>query len=67
MFKNFKVKDSLLNYVNKKGVFMHCLLAHRNKEVTDFVIDGKQSIVWKQAENRIYVQQGIMKYCINKK
>ncbi len=41
MFKNFKVKDSLLNYVNKKGVFMHCLLAHRNKEVTDFVIDGK--------------------------
>ena len=81
MFKNFidindfnknelekiLLNESLMNFANKKAVFMHCLLVLRNKEVTDSVIDGKQSIVWKQAENRMYVQQSIMNYCINKK
>ena len=67
LFRNFQVNDSLMNFANKKAVFMHCLPVRRNKEVTDSVIDGKQSIVWKQAENRMYVQQSIMNYCINKK
>tara|TARA_B100000686_G_C16533073_1_gene833378 strand:- start:342 stop:509 length:168 start_codon:yes stop_codon:yes gene_type:complete len=39
---------------------------NRNKEVTDSVIDGKQSIVWDQAKNRMYIQQSIMNFCIKK-
>ena len=65
LFKNYKVDKKLMNYANKRAIFMHCLPAHRNKEVTDSVIDGKQSIVWKQAENRMYVQQSILNFCIN--
>ena len=49
----------------KEAIFMHCLPAHRNEEVADSVIDGKQSVVWQQAKNRIYVQQSILNYCIN--
>ena len=44
---------------------MHCLPVHRNEEVTNSVIDGKQSVVWQQAQNRMYVQQSILNYCIN--
>ena len=44
---------------------MHCLPAHRNEEVTESVIDGKQSVVWQQAQNRMYVQQSILYYLIN--
>ena len=51
---------------NKRALFMHCLPAHRNNEVSSSVIDGKQSIIWQQARNRMYVQQSILKYCIDK-
>ena len=44
---------------------MHCLPAHRGKEVSDEVIDGAQSVVWMQAKNRTYVQQAILKYILN--
>ena len=43
---------------------MHCLPAHRNQEVTNEVMDGRQSVVWQQAQNRMYVQQSILNYLL---
>ena len=65
LFKNYQVNDKLMQYTKRETIFMHCLPAHRNEEVTDSVIDGKYSIVWQQAQNRIYIQQSILFFCIN--
>ena len=65
LFKNFQVNDNLMDCAKKEAIFMHCLPAHRNEEVTNSVIDGKKSAVWQQAQNRMYVQQSILNYCIN--
>ena len=46
------------------ALFMHCLPAHRNEEVTDSVMDGAQSVVWDEAENRLHVQKGILSWCL---
>ena len=54
----------LCNTQKKNAIFMHCLPAHRNEEVTDSVIDGKQSVVWQQAQNRMYVQQSILNFLL---
>ena len=64
IFKNFQVNENLLQHTHNKTIFMHCLPAHRNEEVADSVIDGKKSVVWQQALNRMYVQQSILNYCI---
>ena len=61
---DYQINEKLMKKTDKNAVFMHRLPAHRNKEVTDAVIDGKQSTVWQQAQNRIYVQQIIINYCI---
>ena len=65
IFKNFQVNENLMRHTHKKTIFMHCLPAHRNEEVVDSVIDSKKSVVWQQAQNRIYVQQSILNYCIS--
>ena len=64
ILKNFQVNENLMQHTHKKTIFMHCLPAHRNEEVVDSVIDGKKSVVWQQAQNRMYVQQSILNYCI---
>jgi ornithine carbamoyltransferase len=64
LMTDYQINEKLMKKADKNAVFMHCLPAHRNREVTDAVIDGKQSIVWQQAQNRIYVQQSIINYCI---
>ena len=64
IFKNFQVNENLMQHTHKKTIFMHCLPAHRNEEVVDAVIDSKKSVVWQQAQNRMYVQQSILNYCI---
>jgi len=63
-FKNFQINENLMQHTHKKTIFMHCLPAHRNEEVVDSVIDSKKSVVWQQAQNRMYVQQSILNYCI---
>ena len=62
--KKFQVNSEIMKQANKKAIFMHCLPAHREEEVTSRVLDGKQSIVWQQAKNRMYVQQSIMCYLL---
>ena len=50
---------------SEKAIFMHCLPVGRNEEVTNEVIDGKQSVVWTQALNRIHIQKSIINWCLN--
>ena len=65
ILKKFQVNKKIMKKAKKNAIFMHCLPAHRNEEVTDSVIDGKQSVVWQQAQNRMYVQQSILYYLLN--
>lgn len=59
-FTPYQVNSSLMKKAPKNAVFMHCLPASRGMEVTDDVIDGPQSIVWDQAENRLHVEKAIL-------
>ncbi len=60
----FRVDDALMAHAAPDALFMHCLPAHRGDEVTDAVIDGPQSVVWDEAENRLHVQKGILSWCL---
>jgi ornithine carbamoyltransferase len=60
----YQVNESLMALAQPEAVFMHCLPAHRGEEVTDAVIDGPQSLVWDEAENRMHVQKGILSWCL---
>jgi ornithine carbamoyltransferase len=59
-FKGYKVDGKLMKLASKDAIFLHCLPAHRGEEVTAEVIDGPQSRVWDEAENRLHVQKAIM-------
>ena len=61
-FLSFQVNEKLMKEAGPNSYFFHCLPAHRGKEVTDEIIDGKQSVVFDQAENRLHVQKAIMVY-----
>ena len=56
----FQVNQSLMNKAKKNAIFMHCLPAKREQEVTSDVIDGSQSVVWDEAENRLHVQKALL-------
>lgn len=60
VFQPYQVNAKLMALAKKDALFMHCLPAHRNDEVTDEVMDGPNSVVWDQAENRLHVQKAIM-------
>ena len=66
-FKNYQVNSRVMQLAKKNAIFMHCLPAHREEEVSSEVIDGNQSVVWQQAQNRMYVQQAILSYIFKKK
>jgi len=58
----FQVNEALMRLADAKATFLHCLPAHRNEEVTDAVIDGPQSAVWDEAENRIHAQKSVLRW-----
>ena len=60
----FQVNDDVMAIAAPDAIFMHCLPAIRDMEVTASVIDGKQSAVWEEAENRLHAQKAILAYCI---
>ena len=63
-FAAYQVDEALMAQAAPDAVFLHCLPAHRGEEVTDGVIDGPQSLVWEEAENRIHAQKSILAWCI---
>ncbi len=65
LLKPYQVNAALMARAKPDAIFMHCLPAHRGEEVTDEVIDGPQSVVFDEAENRIHAQKGILAWCLN--
>ncbi|CAC9588719.1 Ornithine carbamoyltransferase (EC 2.1.3.3) [uncultured Gammaproteobacteria bacterium] len=63
-FKEFQVDQDLMKHSNSDAVFMHCLPAHRGEEVSADVIDGSQSLVWDEAENRLHAQKSLLLYLL---
>ena len=59
-FKNYQVNKDVMKNASKDAIFMHCLPAHRDEEVSSELLDSKQSVVWEQAKNRMFVQQAII-------
>jgi ornithine carbamoyltransferase len=62
--RRFQVDDKLMSRASPGAIFMHCLPAHREDEMTASVIDGLHSVVWDEAANRLPVQQGILLWCL---
>src|SRR5271156_364974 len=65
LLKPFQVNGALMKRANKDALFMHCLPAHRGEEVTDEVIDGPQSVVFDEAENRLHAQKAILAWALS--
>ena len=63
-FADWRVDSDMMQVAARDAVFMHCLPAHRGEEVTADVIDGPQSVVWDEAENRLHVQKALMEYLL---
>lgn len=60
----YRVDEALMARAKPDALFMHCLPAHRGEEVTDAVIDGRHSVVWDEAENRLHIQKAILTWCL---
>lgn len=63
-FANWQVDKKMINEAKKDALFMHCLPAHRGEEVSGEVIDGAQSVVWEEAENRLHIQKALLEYLL---
>lgn len=61
-FADFQVDEAVMKVANNDALFMHCLPAHRGEEVTAGVIDGQQSVVWDEAENRLHAQKALLEF-----
>jgi ornithine carbamoyltransferase len=62
----YQVNERLMALAKPDAKFLHCLPAHRGEEVTDAVIDGPQSLIWDEAENRLHAQKSILLWCLGK-
>lgn len=65
LLRAYQVDENLMADAKSDAIFMHCLPAHRGEEVTASVIDGPQSVVWDEAENRLHAQKGILAWCLS--
>jgi ornithine carbamoyltransferase len=65
LLQPFQVTEDLMAKADPEAIFMHCLPAHRGEEMTAGVIDGPQSVVWDEAENRLHAQKGILLWCLD--
>ena len=63
LLRPYQVDDRLMERAEKDAIFMHCLPASRGEEVTDAIMDGPQSAVFDEAENRLHAQKGILAWC----
>jgi ornithine carbamoyltransferase len=63
-FASWQVDKKMMDVAKKDALFMHCLPAHRGEEVSGEVIDGPQSIVWEEAENRLHIQKALLEYLL---
>ena len=63
-FTGYTVHQGLMEMAKPSAIFLHCLPAHRGEEVTDDVIDGAQSVVFDEAENRLHAQKSILAWCL---
>jgi len=64
LLEPYRVDQALMSKAKADALFMHCLPAHRGEEVTDEVMDGPQSVIWDEAENRLHAQKGILAWCL---
>jgi ornithine carbamoyltransferase len=65
ILQRYQVNGALLKRAKPDAIFMHCLPAHRGDEVTDEVMDGPQSVVFEEAENRLHAQKGLLAWCMH--
>jgi ornithine carbamoyltransferase len=65
LLKPYQVNAALMARAKPDAIFMHCLPAHRGEEVSDEIIDGPQSVVFDEAENRLHAQKGILAWCLH--
>jgi len=61
-FADFQVNSTLMALAQPDALFMHCLPAHRGEEVSATVLDGKQSVIWDEAENRLHAQKALLEF-----
>ena len=64
LLKPYQVNDHLLEQAKDDALFMHCLPAHRDEEVTSSVMDGEKSVIFDEAENRLHAQKAVMRWCL---
>ena len=63
-FRGFEVDDQLMSRAAPDALFMHCLPAHRGEEVSASVLEGPQSVVWDEAENRLHAQKALLEFLL---
>lgn len=63
-FRGYQLNDSLLSHAKEDAIVLHCMPAHRGEEITDGVIDGPQSVVFEQAENRLHSQKALLEFLL---
>ena len=65
LLQPYQVNRRMMSLAHNDAIFMHCLPAHRGEEVTADIIDGPQSVVWDEAENRLHAQKGVLAWCMS--